>query len=74
MYVCIITGETFLYLLVVPAKKYMNSLLYFSLKINNAMSGVLAYSVGQDLYRNNYILGKSTVLLNSTVETQYLAA
>lgn len=52
----------------------MNSLLYFSLKINNAMSGVLPYSVGQDLYRNNYILGKSTVLLNSTVETQYLAA
>lgn len=49
----------------------MNSLLYFSLKINNAMSGVLAYSVGQDLYRNNYILGKSTVLLNSTVETVF---
>lgn len=50
----------------------MNFLLYFSLKINNVMSGVLAYSVGQDLYRNNYILGKSTVLFNSTVETQYL--
>lgn len=52
----------------------MNFLLYFSLKINNAMSSVLAYSVGQDLYRNNYILGKSTVLFNSTVETQCLGA
>lgn len=33
-------------------------LFYFCLKINNALCTVLGCSVGQDLYRNNHLLGR----------------